>query len=154
MATRFIIPSQLFSQWRIMWKRARPLIRTASVMVPNTGRWSRVMTMNVPSSGFIWRVLVLKLRQKANGSVRNAGTFPTFSVLVCQMSSYIFTFPPLPRFSFKTRPCRPMMRPLNKCFLWMNVICEWITDLMNELLNVFYFYWVRTTFLLKPVQHL
>ena len=44
---------------------------------------------------------------------------------------------------------------MNECFLWMNVflwinvICEWINDLMSELLDVFFFYWVRTTFLLK-----
>ena len=31
----------------------------------------------------------------------------------------------------------------------MNVIYECVNDLMNELLDVCYFYWVRTTFLLK-----
>ena len=38
---------------------------------------------------------------------------------------------------------------MNECFLWMNVICEWINDFMNKILDVCFFYWVRTTFLLK-----
>ena len=56
---------------------------------------------------------------------------------------------------YETRPNRPTMCPLwmnvfmNECFLWMNVICEWINDWMNELLDVCFFYWSRTTFLLK-----
>ena len=83
--TLFTLIPSLITQMR--WTRARPLIRTASAMVPNTGRWSRVMTMNVPSSGFIWRVSVLKLRQKANGSVRNAGSFLSIFISVTAFSS-------------------------------------------------------------------
>ena len=43
---------------------------------------------------------------------------------------------------------------MNECFffLWMNVVCEWINDRMNELLDVCFFYWIRTNFLLKQGQ--
>ena len=33
--------------------------------------------------------------------------------------------------------------------LWMNVFYEWLNDLLNELVDVCFFYWVRITVLLK-----
>ena len=65
--------------------------------------------------------------------------------------------------SIRTRPSRPTMRPLwmnvfyEWMFLWMNVFftneCHlWMNKWLNEgitVINVCFFYWVRTTFLLR-----
>ena len=91
-------------------------------------------------------------------------TFPDFTLL--NFDPWPKSWPPLrsllrgPKHDLKTRPSRPTMRPLwiNVFYEWMffyewmlfmNVIYECLNDLMNELLNVCYFYWVRTTLLFK-----